>query len=89
MVGTFIFTLFIVGTEPPFYVFLGQWIITCFTMRISGAHLNPAISFAFSLRKDTGGLSRKLAVAYILAQIIGALLACLLSLWLFGPVQAI
>jgi glycerol uptake facilitator-like aquaporin len=37
--------------------------------RVSGAHFNPAVSLAFSIRRE---LPREIAVAYMAAQIIGA-----------------
>lgn len=85
MIGTFIFTIMFIGNNSPFPLFLSLWITTSFCVRISGAHFNPAVSFAFSLRKDTGGLSRKLAICYILAQIAGAVGAGLLGLWVLEP----
>jgi len=89
MIGTFILTLMFLAHAGPFPLFLTLWITTSFCIRISGAHFNPAVSFAFSLRKDTGGLPRKLAVAYILAQIAGATGAGFLSLWILEPGQGI
>jgi glycerol uptake facilitator-like aquaporin len=90
MIGTFIITLTYVnpGTNSAVLIFFVMWICNSFCLRVSGAHFNPAISFAFSLRKDTGGLPRKLAVAYILAQIAGATAACLLGLWIFDGIPA-
>jgi len=38
---------------------------------LSGAHFNPAVSLAFALR---GELSRRTAVAYIVAQVLGAII---------------
>jgi glycerol uptake facilitator-like aquaporin len=50
-----------------FHLFFGLWILNAFTIRVSGAHFNPAVSFAYSMRKDDKGISRKLALAYIIA----------------------
>jgi len=33
-------------------LFLGVWVLTLWGISISGAHFNPAITFAFMLRKD-------------------------------------
>jgi glycerol uptake facilitator-like aquaporin len=44
---------------------LTLWVLTIFGLKISGAHYNPAISFAFMLRKDVGNFPRPLAIAYI------------------------
>ena len=88
MVGTYLFAMLFICRSAPFPVFLGLWIVTSFCIRISGAHFNPAISFAFSLRKDTGGLPRKLAITFILAQVLGAMLAGLTCLWILPNVPA-
>lgn len=87
LVGTFMLTLLFLSSDT-FSLFLGLWIVTAFVYRVSGAHLNPAISVAFSLRKDLGTLSRKLAICYILAQVLGAILAALTCLWLLPTVPA-
>ena len=86
LVGTYLFAMLFICGSIPFPLFLGLWIITSFCIRISGAHFNPAISFAFSLRKDTGGLPRKLAITFILAQTVGAMLAGLTCLWILPDV---
>jgi glycerol uptake facilitator-like aquaporin len=85
--GTYILTLmFISAPENSFPLFLTFWITTAFAIRVSGAHFNPAISFAFSLRKDTGSISRKLAVWYMAFQCFGALAAGFTCLWILGGV---
>jgi aquaporin Z len=48
--------------------------IILFMGAVSGAHLNPAVSIAFALRRDFP--SRRL-LGYIVAQLLGAALACL------------
>ena len=58
------------------------WVLTIFGFKISGAHYNPAISFAFMLRKDVGKFPRILGFAYIGAQIVGAFLGAILSWFL-------
>jgi aquaporin Z len=55
--------------------------IILFMGRVSGAHLNPAVSFAFALRGD---FPWKRVPAYIVAQLIGAALATLLLSALIG-----
>ena len=52
----------------------------------SGAHLNPAVSIAFAARGD---FPWKRVPGYIVAQLVGALLACLLLLALFGNVGSL
>src|SRR6478735_2166191 len=55
--------------------------IILFMGTVSGAHLNPAVSFAFALRGD---FPWKRVPAYIVAQLIGAALATLLLWALLG-----
>jgi aquaporin Z len=50
---------------------------------ISGAHLNPAVSVAFAARGD---FPWRRVPAYIVAQLAGAVLACLVLAGLFGKV---
>jgi aquaporin Z len=58
--------------------------IILFMGAVSGAHLNPVVSIAFSLRGD---FSWKRVPTYIAAQLLGATLACLFLLALFGNVH--
>jgi aquaporin Z len=58
--------------------------IILFMGAVSGAHLNPGVSLAFALRRDFPW--RRLP-GYILAQLIGAALACLFLDALFGDVH--
>jgi aquaporin Z len=51
---------------------------------ISGAHLNPVVSVAFALRGD---FPWKRVPGYIVAQLIGAALACVFLLAVFGNVE--
>jgi aquaporin Z len=51
---------------------------------VSGAHLNPAVSLAFALRGD---FPWKRVPGYIIIQLIGAALACLFLLAVFGNIQ--
>jgi aquaporin Z len=55
--------------------------IILFMGAISGAHLNPAVSIAFATRGD---FPWRRVPGYIVAQLIGATLACLLLKALFG-----
>src|SRR5438105_8054990 len=58
--------------------------IILFMGAVSGAHLNPVVSLAFVLRRDfpIGRIP-----GYILAQLLGATLACLFLLAVFGNVE--
>jgi aquaporin Z len=58
--------------------------IILFMGAVSGAHLNPVVSIAFALRGD---FSWKRVPSYIVAQLLGATLACLFLLALFGNVH--
>jgi aquaporin Z len=53
---------------------------------ISGAHLNPVVSVAFALRHE---FPWRRVPAYVVAQVGGALLACLVLWALFGKVGAL
>src|SRR5215472_3271526 len=57
--------------------------VILFMGAISGAHLNPAVSIAFAARGDFPWVR---VPGYILAQLVGATLACLLLAALFGRV---
>ena len=51
---------------------------------ISGAHLNPVVSVAFALRGD---FAWRRVAGYVVAQLVGATLACLFLLAVFGNVE--
>lgn len=55
--------------------------IILFMGKVSGAHLNPAVSVAFALRRDFPW--RRLP-GYVIAQLVGATLACLLLAAVLG-----
>jgi aquaporin Z len=57
--------------------------IILFMGAIGGAHLNPAVSLAFALRGD---FPWRRVPGYIIAQLVGAVLACLVLAALFGKV---
>jgi aquaporin Z len=57
--------------------------IILFMGAVSGAHLNPAVSLAFALRRD---FPWKRVPGYIAVQVLGATLACLFLLAIFGNV---
>jgi aquaporin Z len=58
--------------------------IILFMGGISGAHLNPAVSLAFAVRGD---FPWKRVPGYIIVQLVGATLACLFLLAVFGNIQ--
>ena len=53
---------------------------------VSGAHLNPAVTIARSLSNTFSGIRIADVPAFIIAQLIGALLAMALYNWLYPPV---
>lgn len=58
--------------------------IILFMGAVSGAHLNPGVSLAFALRGD---FPWKRVPGYIITQLLGATLACLFLLAVFGNVK--
>jgi aquaporin Z len=58
--------------------------IILFMGAVSGAHLNPVVSLAFMLRREFPSLR---VTGYIVAQLVGATLACLFLLAVFGNVE--
>jgi aquaporin Z len=58
--------------------------IILFMGAVSGAHLNPGVSLAFALRGD---FPWKRVPGYIVVQLLGATLACLFLLAVFGNVE--
>src|ERR1700758_1607200 len=58
--------------------------IILFMGAVSGAHLNPVVSLAFALRGD---FPWRRIIGYLLAQLLGATLACLFLLGVFGNIQ--
>ena len=57
--------------------------IIFFMGTISGAHLNPAVTLAFAVRGNFPWLR---VPGYILAQLVGAILAALVLQWMFGGI---
>jgi aquaporin Z len=58
--------------------------IIYFMGTISGAHLNPAVTWAFALR---GNFPWRRVPGYVVAQAIGAFLACLFLQWTIGGIR--
>ncbi|MGH7642691.1 MAG: MIP/aquaporin family protein [Candidatus Dormibacteria bacterium] len=57
--------------------------VILFMGKVSGAHLNPAVSLAFALRRD---FPWRRVPGYVAAQLVGATLACLLLSAVLGQV---
>ena len=58
--------------------------IILFMGGISGAHLNPGVSLAFAVRGD---FPWKRVPGYVIVQLVGATLACLFLLAVFGNIE--
>jgi aquaporin Z len=58
--------------------------IILFMGAVSGAHLNPVVSLAFAMRRD---FPWERFLNYVVSQIVGATLACLFLLAIFGNVE--
>src|SRR6516225_6209099 len=58
--------------------------IILFMEAVSGAHLNPAVSLAFAVRGD---FPWRRVPGYIIVQLLGATLACVFLLAVFGNVE--
>jgi aquaporin Z len=58
--------------------------VILFMGAVSGAHLNPVVSLAFAMRRD---FPWQRVTGYMLAQLVGAALACLFLLAVFGNVE--
>ena len=96
MLGTFFLVLVAAGggcstprarsasRRPSSHPGLMVMAIILFMGAVSGAHLNPAVSLAFALRGD---FPWKRLPGYIIIQLIGATLACLFLLAVFGNVE--
>lgn len=76
-VGTMWFTMFFTSGSST-TMLLGLWILNIFFWKISGSHFNPAVSFAMIFRKDEKKMGWKLALSYIVAQMLGATVGALL-----------
>ena len=76
-IGTLFFTMFFCGYLQS-TILLGLWILNIFMWKISGSHFNPAVTFAFMFRKDDKRFHWTLALAYMVAQTLGAYVGALL-----------
>ena len=56
----------------------GYWIISFISVNISGAHYNPAITFSYLFKRDTG-FTRVQVIFYFIAQFAGGFLGAFLA----------
>lgn len=77
VIGTMIITMFclLVGMYQPLYMVFMFLVATAITYRLSGAHLNPAITVGMMASRRVSAIR---GVLYILAQVLGAWLASLI-----------
>jgi aquaporin Z len=68
--GTFLFTLSILVIGKPLFVGAIFTLIVWLLSKISGGHVNPAVSLAFFLK---GSLSTNELVGYVGSQFLGAI----------------
>ena len=90
-IATFLFVLSIIGAVnsgsplTPLAIGFALAVLVYATGHISGAHLNPAVSVGVFLR---GGLGLGDLIAYIVAQLVGAVAAALVSFALWPAAEA-
>lgn len=91
LIGTFflVLTIGLVVAEgtPLGAVAIGTVLMVMVYMggHISGAHYNPAVTLAILLR---GAMPKADVVPYLVAQVVGAIVAALVSLWIVGETFA-
>ncbi len=89
--ATFLFVFAIIGAVnnagvlAPLAIGFALMVLVYATGHISGAHLNPAVSFGVWLR---GGISAVEFGGYVVAQLIGAVLAALVGFAVFPAPEA-
>lgn len=83
LVGTFFLAMAIYFTGDPMAIGLMFMTMIYLVGPISGAHLNPAVSFAMFLR---GRMAVVPMLGYMVAQVVGAALVCALAYFALGSV---
>ena len=80
-IGTFFLVLTIILSGQALAIGSVLMVMIFAGGHISGAHYNPAVTLAVWLR---GKITMNEAIPYMIAQILGAVLAALLSVWITG-----
>ena len=80
-IGTFFLVFIIVMTGTPIVIGAVLMVMVYAGGHISGAHYNPAVTFAVLLRRK---ISTYEAIIYMIVQIIAAVVAALIANWLIG-----
>lgn len=70
--GTFFLVTVVAFTGNPLAIGIALMLLVYSGGHISGAHFNPAVTFAFYLKK---ALSQKEAIEYVIAQLLGGIAA--------------
>ena len=86
LIGTFFLVLVIGLTGNPIAIGVILMVMVYMGGHISGAHYNPAVSIAMIVR---GLLSSREALKYILAQLLGAILAAFMINYLTGNIMEV
>ena len=84
--GTFIIIYSVALIENGYGIALGVWIAITLSDKISGAHINPAVTLGILLDQ---WLSPFTALLYIIAQMLGGFLAALLAVPFRDPIKSI
>ena len=71
MFATGVLTMLFITGETGLLL-IGLWILTIFCWKISSAQLNPAVTFAFVVRRDSKRMHIPMALLMIIAQVLGA-----------------
>lgn len=80
-IGTFFLVLVIGLSANPIAIGTILMVMVYMGGPVSGAHYNPAVTLAVWMR---GRIAPGEAVGYVVAQLVGALLAALTSAWILG-----
>lgn len=84
MIGTFMLTAVVIATRAePVVVMFALIAIVLVIGHLSGAHLNPAITFGAWITRQVSGIR---AIGYVIAQFVGAMLAVVSLSALLGGV---
>lgn len=83
--GTGLFTCAFISTNTgALSLLIAYFMILILCYRITGSHLNPIISLAYMIRKDPGDFHRWKGILYMLAQLGGAFVGCIMVFYWFN-----
>ena len=84
-IGTFFLVLVVALTGNAAAIGVTLMVMIFAGGHISGAHYNPAVTVAVLLR---GKISSQDAIAYMVVQVIAAIIAALIAIWYMGDMGA-